>query len=75
MAVTATATDRTRAEIVARLELHEPEIFVAPFDRPNIAYTVQVKNDERRQLLKFLQTHRGEDPAGCQPGHPRRDHV
>jgi ATP-dependent DNA helicase RecQ len=60
MAVTATATDRTRAEIVARLELHEPEIFVAPFDRPNIAYTVQVKSDERGQLLKFLQTHRGE---------------
>ena len=60
MAVTATATDRTRAEIVARLELNEPEIFVAPFDRPNIAYSVQVKSDERGQLLKFLQTHRGE---------------
>jgi ATP-dependent DNA helicase RecQ len=60
MAVTATATDKTRAEIVARLELHEPEIFVAPFDRPNIAYAVQVKSDDRAQLLKFLQTHRGE---------------
>jgi ATP-dependent DNA helicase RecQ len=60
MAVTATATDKTREEIVARLELHEPEIFVAPFDRPNIAYAVQVKTDARGQLSKFLQTHRGE---------------
>ncbi len=60
MAVTATATDRTRAEIVARLELDEPELFVAPFDRPNIRYTVQAKNSERAQLLKFLQSHKGE---------------
>ena len=60
MAVTATATGKTRAEIVARLELDEPEIFVAPFDRPNIVYAVQVKTDARGQLLKFLQTHRGE---------------
>ncbi|MGB5511747.1 MAG: DNA helicase RecQ [Woeseiaceae bacterium] len=59
MAVTATATDKTRAEIVARLELHEPEIYVAPFDRPNISYAVQVKTDARGQLLKFLQAHRG----------------
>jgi ATP-dependent DNA helicase RecQ len=60
MAVTATATDTTRQEIVTRLELHEPAIFIAPFDRPNIAYTVQVKSDARQQLLKFLQAHRGE---------------
>jgi ATP-dependent DNA helicase RecQ len=60
MAVTATATDRTREEIVARLELNEPEVFVALFDRPNISYTVQVKSNEKAQLLKFLQSHRGE---------------
>lgn len=59
MAVTATATGKTRQEIVARLELSEPEIFVAPFDRPNIGYAVQVKTDARGQLLKFLQAHRG----------------
>jgi len=60
MAVTATATDRTRAEIVARLELNEPDIYVAPFDRANISYAVQVKTDAKRQLLKFLQARRGE---------------
>ena len=62
MAVTATATDKTREEIVARLELNEPDRYVAPFDRPNIAYAVQVKTDARGQLLKFLQAHR--DAAG-----------
>ncbi|MCH9695225.1 MAG: DNA helicase RecQ [Gammaproteobacteria bacterium] len=60
MAVTATATDRTRKEIVARLELADPDIFVAPFDRPNIAYAVQAKTDPKRQLLKFLQVHRND---------------
>jgi ATP-dependent DNA helicase RecQ len=60
MAVTATATEKTRKEIVTRLELHEPDRFIAPFDRPNIAYSVQVKTDARRQLLKFLQAHRDE---------------
>jgi ATP-dependent DNA helicase RecQ len=59
MAVTATATDKTRGEIVAGLKLDEPDIFVAPFDRPNISYTVQAKTDARGQLLKFLQAHRG----------------
>jgi ATP-dependent DNA helicase RecQ len=62
MAVTATATDKTRTEIVDRLELNEPNIYVARFDRPNIGYAVQVKTDARGQLLKFLQVHR--DAAG-----------
>ena len=62
MAVTATATDKTREEIVARLELNEPDRYIAPFDRPNISYAVQVKTDARGQLLKFLQAHR--DKAG-----------
>ena len=59
MAVTATATDRTRKEIVARLELNEPDFFIAPFDRPNISYAVQAKSEPKGQLLKFLQAHRG----------------
>ncbi len=60
MALTATATPPTRAEIVARLDLTDPDIFVSSFDRPNIRYLVQSKTDARRQLLQFLQGHRGE---------------
>jgi ATP-dependent DNA helicase RecQ len=60
MALTATATPPTRDEIVARLELDAPEVFTASFDRPNIRYHVQAKSDARRQLLRFLDNHRGE---------------
>jgi ATP-dependent DNA helicase RecQ len=60
MALTATATLATREEIVARLELDSPRVFVESFDRPNIRYTVQAKTDARRQLLEFLRNHRGE---------------
>ena len=60
MALTATATPPTRDEIVARLELDEPAIFTASFDRPNIRYYVQAKSEARRQLLRFLDNHRGE---------------
>jgi ATP-dependent DNA helicase RecQ len=60
MALTATATPPTRDEIVARLELDDPVVFAASFDRPNIRYHVQAKSDARRQLLRFLDNHRGE---------------
>ena len=60
MALTATATPPTRSEIVERLELDSPRVFVASFDRPNIRYTVQTKTDARRQLLEFLRHRRGE---------------
>ena len=60
MALTATATLPTREEIVARLELDNPRVFVESFDRPNIRYSVQTKTDARRQLLDFLRNRRGE---------------
>jgi ATP-dependent DNA helicase RecQ len=60
MALTATATPATRSEIVERLRLNEPGVFIAGFDRPNIRYTVQTKSDPRRQLGRFLDAHRGE---------------
>ncbi len=60
MALTATATVPTRDEIVARLDLTSPTVFVSSFDRPNIRYSVRSKTDARRQLLEFLQGHRDE---------------
>ena len=60
MALTATATQRAREEIVERLALDEPEHFVASFDRPNIRYSVHSKHDPKQQLLRFLSDHRGE---------------
>lgn len=62
MALTATADARTRADIIARLELSDPSEFVGGFDRPNICYSVQPKSDAKAQLLKFLVEH--QDEAG-----------
>jgi len=56
IAVTATATEHTREEIVARLSLGEARQFVASFDRPNIQYRIEPKNEPRRQLLRLLRT-------------------
>ncbi len=56
IAVTATATEQTRAEIAARLSLGEARQFVASFDRPNIQYRIEPKNEPRRQLLRLLRT-------------------
>ena len=60
LALTATADERTRNEIVQRLNLTEHKIFVSSFDRPNIRYAVQPKGDAKAQLLGFLQDHKNE---------------
>jgi ATP-dependent DNA helicase RecQ len=62
IALTATATPATRAEIAERLELTEPAArhFVAGFDRPNIQYRIVPKDEPRRQLLTLL---RAEHPG------------
>ena len=60
IALTATADERTREEIVERLGLHEARRFVSSFDRPNIRYRVAPRQNARRQLLDFLDAHRGE---------------
>lgn len=56
IALTATATTATRAEIVQRLDLGAARQFVASFDRPNIRYRVVPKAEPRRQLLDLLRT-------------------
>ncbi|MAG36507.1 MAG: DNA helicase RecQ [Dehalococcoidia bacterium] len=54
IALTATADDRTRAEIVERLALGSARQFVSGFDRPNIQYRITQKQNARQQLLRFL---------------------
>ncbi|WP_131741423.1 DNA helicase RecQ [Actinomadura roseirufa] len=61
IALTATATEATRAEIVSRLGLENARSFVASFDRPNIQYRIEPKTDAKRQLLHLLQSeHKGD---------------
>ncbi|MDD4885631.1 MAG: DNA helicase RecQ [Thiomonas sp.] len=61
VALTATADEPTRHEIVQRL-LHDGAEFVSSFDRPNIRYRVVEKRDGRAQLLQFI---RSEHPHDC----------
>ncbi|NJP78321.1 RecQ family ATP-dependent DNA helicase, partial [Streptomyces sp. AA8] len=61
IALTATATEATHAEIASRLKLQDARHFVASFDRPNIQYRIAPKNDPRKQLLELLRTEHAGD--------------
>ncbi|HEY0450716.1 DNA helicase RecQ [Actinophytocola sp.] len=61
IALTATATAATRAEIASRLNLEDARHFVSSFDRPNIQYRIVSKNRPEQQLLELLTTeHKGD---------------
>ena len=67
LALTATADDHTRADIIQRLALESARVFVASFDRPNIRYTIVEKDEPRRQLLRFIRDEH-EGPDGVDSG-------
>jgi len=54
MALTATATERVRVDIIKQLQLREPHCYVASFNRPNLTYRVIPKTSAYEQLLEFI---------------------
>ena len=61
IALTATADQQTRAEIIQRLQLQQARQFVSSFDRPNIRYQIVEKDNGRKQLLDFIRTEHAGD--------------
>lgn len=59
VALTATADETTRSDIVRLLDLRDPHIHLSSFDRPNIRYTLVEKFKPLDQLWMFVQGQRG----------------
>jgi ATP-dependent DNA helicase RecQ len=54
MALTATATQRVREDIIAQLKLRQPGCYVASFNRPNLTYRVLAKQTPYEQVLEYV---------------------
>ncbi|MDD2658159.1 MAG: DNA helicase RecQ [Methylococcales bacterium] len=54
IALTATADEKTRQEIIQRLNLEQAPLFLSSFDRPNIRYRIVQKQNARQQLIDFI---------------------
>jgi ATP-dependent DNA helicase RecQ len=57
MALTATATERVRADIVSHLRLRDPGIHIGSFNRENLLYRVVPRDSAYNQILKFMREH------------------
>ncbi|WP_289297404.1 DNA helicase RecQ [uncultured Reyranella sp.] len=60
LAFTATADAPTRGDIVEKLFVAPPRVFVRSFDRPNLRLAFKPKERSTRQVLSFVQSHKGE---------------
>ncbi|MEX0967438.1 MAG: DNA helicase RecQ [Bacteroidia bacterium] len=60
IALTATADDITRKDILDKLELKQPKMFVSSFNRPNIHYFVEAKVQQDGKMRAFLERHKND---------------
>jgi ATP-dependent DNA helicase RecQ len=60
MALTATATQKVREDIICQLSLQKAQIFISSFNRPNLSYAVLPKKNSYDQLIDIFREHRNE---------------
>ena len=60
IALTATATERVREDIIDQLDIRDGKTFLSSFNRKNLTYSVLPKRDQFGTLLELLAKHRGE---------------
>lgn len=61
IALTATADQRTREEIISQLQLEDARVFVNSFDRPNIHYAISEGNNAKQRLWQFIEDNHSQD--------------
>ena len=61
IALTATADQRTREEIISQLQLEQAKIYINSFDRPNITYAISEGNNPKQRLWRFLEQNHNND--------------
>ena len=59
IALTATADETTRRDIVDKIFPKKPDIFITGFDRPNIYLSMLPKNNAKKQILTFIEPLKG----------------
>jgi ATP-dependent DNA helicase RecQ len=68
IAVTATATEEVRQDIVANLAMRDPSVYITGFDRPNLRYqsrTIPKVHDKNEELVQLLQQETGSAIVYC----------
>lgn len=61
IALTATADQRTRDEIISQLQLEQAKVFIDSFDRPNIHYAINDGANSKQRLWTFLSQNHTDD--------------
>jgi len=60
IALTATATETVREDIVRQLNMNDPQVFISSFNRPNLKYEVMAKKDSLKTIIGLLRENKDE---------------
>tara|TARA_S200000501_G_scaffold365415_1_gene398839 strand:- start:2662 stop:4830 length:2169 start_codon:yes stop_codon:yes gene_type:complete len=59
MALTATATEKVKKDIIKNLGIENNNLFISSFNRPNLNYKIQTKENIDKDIIKYIKLHEG----------------